>query len=80
MEDKTEFPQEVLIYFSSNNQKMELTSKCFPQQTVEPFYFLPRKRLSVMEEKHLRYLRSDGGSIKGRALFDKTRWPLYNYS
>ena len=41
MEDKTEFPEEVLIYFSSNNQKIELTSKCFPQQTVDLFIFSP---------------------------------------
>ena len=55
MEDKTEFPQEVLIYFSSNNQKMVLTSKCFPQQWT--FLFSPleeivsngRKTLAISE-------------------------------
>ena len=43
MEDKTEFPQEVLIYFSSNNQKMELPPKCFPtaNSAVDLFIFSP---------------------------------------
>ena len=71
MEDKTEFPQEVLIYFFLQSEN-GINIHVFPTANSGPFYFLPWKRLSVMEEKHLRHLRSDG-SIKGRALLDKKR-------
>ena len=79
MEDKTEFPQEVLIYFSSNNQKMELTSKCFPQQTVPwTFLFSPLEEIGSNGRKTLAISEIRWKYQEGRALLDKTRSHLYS--
>ena len=51
---KQNFHKKFLIYFSSNNQKMELTSKCFPQQTVQrTFLFSPLEEIGSNGRKTL---------------------------